>query len=92
MSERMKGAPVLHWPKLFEGRVSQEGEPAYDGYGYGYSAGMANIFGYTDGGGRGRGYGIGYSDGYGNGFSGYSGNSNGDGYGKGNGNGNGGSE
>jgi hypothetical protein len=85
----MKGAPVLHWPKLFEGRVSQEGEPAYDGYGSGYSAGMANIFGYTNGGGRGRGYGYssngsGFGDGYSSNGSGYdngNGHGHGDGYG-----------
>jgi hypothetical protein len=71
---------VLHWPKLFEGRVSQEGAPDYDGYGYGNSAGMDNIFGYANGNGRGRGYG--YSDGDGDGR----------GYGYGYGNGNGGDE
>jgi len=73
---------VLHWPKLFEGRVSQEGAPAYDGYGYGNSAGMDNIFGYANGNGRGRGYGSwndgdggdnNSSDGYGDGW-GYIGN------------------
>ena len=68
---------VLHWPKLFEGRVSQEGERAYDGNGYGFSKGMTNVFGYANGNGRGRGYGDfngrgtnwGNGDGYGNGGS-----------------------
>jgi hypothetical protein len=85
---------VLHWPKLFEGRVSQEGQPAYDGFGGGYSAGMANIFGYINGGGRGRGYGYSSNgDGFGDGYSGYGYSSNGDGFGDGySSNGDGGSE
>ncbi len=88
-------AALLLWPKLFEGRVSQEGQPAYDGFGGGYSAGMANIFGYINGGGRGRGYGYssngdGFGDGYSSNGCGYD-NGDGDGYGYSS-NGDGGSE
>ena len=47
-------APVLHWPKLFEGQSGwQKTSSGRDGYGYGYG------YGYGDG------YGYGYGDGYG---------------------------
>ncbi len=43
-------APVLHWPKLFEGQVCPEGEPAYNGRGsgYGYGNGSGNGWGDSD--------------------------------------------
>ena len=61
----MKGAPVLHWPKLFEGKVWAEREYWERGDGDGYSSD-------GDGDGYGDGYSSGYSSGYGrgNGFGG----------------------
>ena len=44
---------VLHWPKLFEGRVSPRGGPAVSGNGHGY--GYGNGHGYGDGNGGGGG-------------------------------------
>jgi hypothetical protein len=63
LHRRDASSKVLHWPKLFEGRVSQEGEPAYDGYGSGDGDGFGN----GDGNGYGYGYGFGNKNGYGNG-------------------------
>jgi hypothetical protein len=61
----MKGAPVLHWPKLFEGwmltgeyRSHGDGELSGDGMGGGYVDGSAAR--------RGNGYGYGYGNGNGN--------------------------
>ena len=67
----MKGAPVLHWPKLFEGwvltgeyRSHGDGELTGDGLGGGYITGQLLL--------KGNGTG----DGYGNGNGGFNGGRN----------------
>ena len=57
---------VLHWPKLFDGRVCPEGRPDYDGYG---GDGWGDNWGDGEDYGRGNGDGWGYGYGYGNGGS-----------------------
>ena len=59
----MKGAPVLHWPKLFEGWVLT-GE--YRSHGDGELTGDGLGGGYVDGHLRLKGNGTGKGDGYGN--------------------------
>jgi hypothetical protein len=69
MSERMKGAPVLHWPKLFEGwmltgeyRNHGDGDKSGDGQGGGYITGQIIA--------KGNGYGGGIGDRCGGGWGG----------------------
>ena len=49
----MKGAPVLHWPKLFEGQVGWQKKSYGKGYGYGYGNGDGDGRGYGNGNGNG---------------------------------------
>jgi hypothetical protein len=76
----MKGAPVLHWPKLFEGwmltgeyRNHGDGDKSGDGQGGGYITGqiVAKGNGTGDGYGTGNGRGYGYGDGYDDGGGAY---------------------
>jgi len=67
----MKGAPVLHWPKLFEGwvltgeyRSHGDGDKSGDGVGGGYITGQLRL----------KGDGIGYGNDYGNGWGNGTGN------------------
>ncbi len=55
-------APVLHWPKLFDGCVWVNHRYG-NGYGYGYVYGYGYGYGYGDV--YGYGYGYGYGDGSG---------------------------
>jgi hypothetical protein len=83
----MKGAPVLHWPKLFEGwvltgeyRNHGDGDLSGDGMGGGYMEGLKAK--------RGGGFGDGFGDGKGSGRESSTGDGNGGGfqsYGNGNG-------
>ena len=50
-------APVLHWPKLFDGLVCPRGEPALNGSGDGDGWGYGDSWGNESGDGEGCGYG-----------------------------------
>ena len=65
----MKGAPVLHWPKLFDGWVRTTGE--YRNHGDGEVTGDGLGGGYTNGFIARKG--DGHGDGYGNGKGGFNG-------------------
>lgn len=67
----MKGAPapVLHWPKLFEGQVGLHTNKCVSGMGTGrdcWPDGMGD--GYGKGYGNGKGYGLVNGNGYGSGW------------------------
>jgi hypothetical protein len=88
----MKGVPVLHWPKLFEGwmltgeyRHHGDGELTGDGLGGGYIGGAIARRG--DGRGGGKDSNIGIGNGYGDGNGNGNGNGDGDGVGCKDGNG-----
>ena len=55
-------APVLHWPKLFEGQVGLKKTS------YGWENDWGDGYGDGDGNGNGKGYGYGNGKGYGYGF------------------------
>ena len=68
--EQMKGAPapVLHWPKLFEGQVGLKKNHWGDGPGGGDGNGTGCRDGWPNGLGDGYGYGDGWGSGYGSGW------------------------